>query len=67
MCLLVCDNETGFFGSIIKTIKITTIMSKKYIKNFDALRTPGNDIVFSCRLTVMRQQENCKAAESLVP
>lgn len=54
MCLLVCDNETGFFGSIIKTIKITTIMSKKYIKNFDALRTPGNDIVFSCRLTVMR-------------
>ena len=42
-------------------------MSKKYIKNFDALRTPGNDIVFSCRLTVMRQQENCKAAESLIP
>ena len=54
MCLLVCDNETRFFGSTIKTIKITTIMSKKYIKIFEALRTPGNDIVFSCRLTVMR-------------
>lgn len=67
MFLLVCDNETRFFGSTIKTIKITTIMSKKYIKIFEALRTPGNDIVFSCRLTVMSEQENCKAAESLIP
>lgn len=54
MCLLVGNNETRFFGSTMKTIKITTLMSKKYVKNFEALRTQGNEIVFSCRLVVMR-------------
>ena len=55
--ILVDDGSTDNWWSIVKN----------YIKNFEALRTQGNEIVFSCRLSVMRQQENCQAAESLLP